>query len=208
MRGVVRRKAGLRFSFPKPVGLLEYLVGMVGSKDCTILDFYAGSGTTAEAIMRRNKADNGSRRFIMVSSTERTESDPDKNLCRDVCAPRIRLIPGADFAYLRTHLIPFEDLSYDLEPSHIWLAVQALHGLTLRPFDAAKSIQIVEDDQGAIAYFRRFSEQVVAALRAVPSSKGLVVYAHAPGTIRAALSDRESIEFRTVPDDLIRRFQS
>jgi adenine-specific DNA-methyltransferase len=51
-----------------------------------VLDFFAGSGTTAQAVLELNKKDNGGRRFILVSSTEATEDEPGKNICRDVCA--------------------------------------------------------------------------------------------------------------------------
>ncbi len=45
------KKMGLRFSFPKPVGLIDYLISMVSDKSAIVLDSFAGSGTTAHAVL-------------------------------------------------------------------------------------------------------------------------------------------------------------
>ncbi|MGD0462793.1 MAG: site-specific DNA-methyltransferase [Tepidisphaeraceae bacterium] len=73
---------GKAFSFPKPRKLLETLIALVTAKDSLILDSFAGSGTTAHAVLAQNKADGGSRRFICI--------EMDEGICRDVTAPRIR----------------------------------------------------------------------------------------------------------------------
>ena len=58
-------------SFPKPVGLLKFLTGLncYNSEDI-ILDFFAGSATTAHAVMQLNAEDGGKRKFIMVQLPE------------------------------------------------------------------------------------------------------------------------------------------
>ena len=58
------------FSYPKPVGLLLYLLNIVTEEDDIILDFFAGSGTTAHAVMQMNKEDGGHRKFICVQLPE------------------------------------------------------------------------------------------------------------------------------------------
>ncbi|PKV64482.1 adenine-specific DNA-methyltransferase [Polaribacter sp. Hel1_33_96] len=54
------------FDFPKPKNLIEFLVEASVSKDAIVLDSFAGSGTTAHAILNLNKQDNGNRKFILV----------------------------------------------------------------------------------------------------------------------------------------------
>ncbi len=54
------------FSFPKPVNLLMHLIDSCLGEDDACLDFFAGSGTTGEAVMRLNAEDGGSRKFILV----------------------------------------------------------------------------------------------------------------------------------------------
>ncbi len=66
------------FSNPKPIGLILYLLGFVRNENSDIiLDFFAGSGTTADAIMQLNAEDGGNRKFILVQWAE--EIDKKKN---------------------------------------------------------------------------------------------------------------------------------
>lgn len=68
---------GLKFSYPKPVFLVQYLVSIFTS-DCSehiILDFFSGSGTTGDAVLRQNSIDGGSRRFMLVQIPEELPSD-------------------------------------------------------------------------------------------------------------------------------------
>lgn len=58
------------FDFPKPTKLIQKLVEQVSSSDAVVLDFFAGSGSTAEAVMKLNSVDGGKRRFILVQLPE------------------------------------------------------------------------------------------------------------------------------------------
>ncbi|WP_367110833.1 site-specific DNA-methyltransferase [uncultured Psychrobacter sp.] len=62
----------LVFENPKPIEMIKSLLSMVGTQEGTILDFFAGSGTTADAVMRLNAEDNGERNFICVQLDELT----------------------------------------------------------------------------------------------------------------------------------------
>ena len=55
-----------RFNFPKPVSFIKKIIAGSAGPDDIILDFFAGSGTTAEAVLRLNQEDGGQRRFILV----------------------------------------------------------------------------------------------------------------------------------------------
>ncbi|HHU46455.1 MAG TPA: site-specific DNA-methyltransferase [Bacteroidales bacterium] len=59
------------FDFPKPVSLIKTLinVGIIDDNDI-VLDFFAGSGTTAHAVMQLNKEDDGNRKYILVQMPE------------------------------------------------------------------------------------------------------------------------------------------
>lgn len=58
------------FDYPKPVSLIEYLIDFTDDKDATILDFFAGSGTTGHAVMELNQEDGGNRNFILCTNNE------------------------------------------------------------------------------------------------------------------------------------------
>lgn len=64
---------GLMFSYPKPTDLLSYLIGVGSEPGDVVLDFFAGSASTAHAAMLLNAKDSGKRRFIMVQLPQPTE---------------------------------------------------------------------------------------------------------------------------------------
>ena len=65
------------FNFPKaPEAVKDSLIAANLKKDGIVLDFFAGSGTTAQATLELNKKDNGNRRFILCTNNE-------KNICDD-----------------------------------------------------------------------------------------------------------------------------
>ena len=70
------KKLGVFYDYPKPLSLIEYLVQVGCEADGIIMDFFAGSSTTAEAVMRRNSQDGEKRRFILVQLPETL--DPSK----------------------------------------------------------------------------------------------------------------------------------
>jgi adenine-specific DNA-methyltransferase len=64
------------FDFPKPVDLIAFLVEQATSED-VVLDFFAGSGTTAHAVMAQNAKDGGNRKFILVQLPELVDSESE-----------------------------------------------------------------------------------------------------------------------------------
>lgn len=62
------------FETVKPHQLIEYLIARVCGKDALVLDSFAGSGTTAHAVLKMNAEDGGSRRFILVEMMDYAES--------------------------------------------------------------------------------------------------------------------------------------
>lgn len=66
------KKLGLYglFDTPKPVELIKYLIRISSHKDSTILDFYAGSGTTAQAVYEVNMEDNTNHNYILIQNDE------------------------------------------------------------------------------------------------------------------------------------------
>lgn len=62
------------FDTPKPRRLIEFVLKIAGDKDALILDSFAGSGTTAHAVLNMNRADGGNRRFILVEMGDYADS--------------------------------------------------------------------------------------------------------------------------------------
>ncbi len=78
------------FPYPKPVGLIKMILQISGNENLTILDSFAGSGTTMHALMELNKEDGGNRKCIMVQMPENSEAEPDKNICKDITRERVK----------------------------------------------------------------------------------------------------------------------
>lgn len=58
------------FDTPKPVELIQRILELVDNKDALVLDSFAGSGTTAHAVLAQNRKDGGGRRFVLVETEE------------------------------------------------------------------------------------------------------------------------------------------
>ncbi|HCV41852.1 MAG TPA: hypothetical protein DGH68_00085, partial [Bacteroidetes bacterium] len=78
------------FKNPKSSIILKRLFEFVTSEGDFILDSFAGSGTTGQAVMDLNKADGGYRNFILVQMTEATATEPSKNVCKDITRERLK----------------------------------------------------------------------------------------------------------------------
>ena len=79
------------FDTPKPTRLIERILQIASSKNSTVLDFFAGSGTTAQAVIAFNKRDGGERSFILCTNNQ-------NNICENVTYPRVyKVINGYSF---------------------------------------------------------------------------------------------------------------
>lgn len=87
------KSLGINISNPKPVSLVRYLVNMGTheNQSATILDFFAGSGTTGHAVLDLNRQDEGNRTFILVQMNEKTDTTPN-GIAYDVTTKRLKRI--------------------------------------------------------------------------------------------------------------------
>ena len=70
------------FDHPKPIDLIKYLVNLHPAKDALVLDFFAGSASTAHAIMDLNQADQGTRKYVLIQLPELVENSAFKNIAQ------------------------------------------------------------------------------------------------------------------------------
>jgi adenine-specific DNA-methyltransferase len=81
----ILEKGGM-FQFPKsPHAVADCIKVCSARKDAVVLDFFAGSGTTAQAVLELNKQDGGTRQFILCTNNE-------NNIATEVCYPRIKSV--------------------------------------------------------------------------------------------------------------------
>ncbi|MBL8090666.1 MAG: site-specific DNA-methyltransferase [Anaerolineales bacterium] len=102
------------FDNPKPLELIKRACNFA-NKDAVIVDFFAGSGTTAHAVFEMNNEDGGTRQVISATNNE-------NNICTEVCYPRLKKVIkgyaskskkkfkglGGNLKYYRTSFVPAE----------------------------------------------------------------------------------------------------
>ena len=87
---VASYKIDAKFDYPKPYNLIYDLMESYINNDCIILDFFSGSSSTADAVMRLNLSDKGSRKFIMVQLQEEVEGNEEYKTICEIAKERIR----------------------------------------------------------------------------------------------------------------------
>lgn len=150
------KNLGLNFTYAKPVDLIKYLITIANQRDdILILDCFAGSGTTGQAVLELNAEDKGDRHFILCTNNE-------NNICEEVTYPRLKIIsegyrdrkkkvkPALEFnlKYYKTDFIPKvsdkEDYSVTDELlKHIKEMIQLENGINV---DGENYLIILTDD--------------------------------------------------------------
>ncbi len=78
------------FTNPKPLGLIQYFLRTIDNDSIKVLDFFAGSGTTGQAVMQLNADDGGKRKFILCQVDEHIKEDkPAYKFCLDSKLPPV-----------------------------------------------------------------------------------------------------------------------
>ena len=139
------------FSTPKPVKLITRILQISTDKESIILDFFAGSGTTAQAVLEINQQDGGQRKFILCTNNE-------NNICTDVTYPRIQtVITGkrqdgsqysdgipANLKYYRTDFVARdEEYLSDALLEHITEMIQLEHAVKI---DNKRYVMILDEE--------------------------------------------------------------
>jgi adenine-specific DNA-methyltransferase len=211
------------FDTPKPLRLMRRVLDIgAPEKDALVLDFFAGSGTLGHAVLEMNKADGGNRRFVLVSNRESTDEAPDKNLCRDICAGRLRravegykgkdggaVAPlGGSFAYARAVRVPMHRLEHQLTNDLVWSHALLMAGHPLVPYEGpvAKSVR----DEQMLLYCANTKPATMKKLgEALQEHRGpAAVFTWAPAVITALAEELDRpLTVVAVPEDLRRTFR-
>ncbi len=140
------------FTHPKPSKLIQNIIKISCEKDGIILDFFAGSGTTAQAVLELNKQDGGNRKFVLCTNNE-------NNICRDVTYQRIKtVITGkrkdgteysegipANLKYYRTDFVSKEEeFLADALLEHTAEMIQLEHGIKI---DNRQYVMLMSDEE-------------------------------------------------------------
>lgn len=140
------------FSNPKPVDLIKFLIKFCAKDDAIILDFFAGSGTTGQAVLDLNSEDGGNRKFILCTNNE-------NNICEEVTYQRLKTVitgkreDGSEYSqgqkvnlkYYKTDFVDKESEEiYEDLLEHIKEMIQLQYGVKV---DNQKYIMIMDDEE-------------------------------------------------------------
>ena len=201
------------FDTPKPPRLIERILTIAGDKDSIILDSFAGSGTTAHAVLNMNKADGGNRKFILIEMMDYADS---------ITAERVKRVihgygegkkavegTGGDFSYyeLGDKLLEGEYLNESVPVEKIRTYVYFTETKQKTTSNPEEPYQLgVHLDTAYYFYYERDSVTTLdrAFLHTVKTkANAYVIYAD-----RCILSDEElekyHITFKKIPSDITR----
>ena len=193
------------FTYPKPVELIKWLVYLHPSNNATILDFFAGSGTTAQAVEELNADDGGNRHWIICTNNE-------NDICRSITKPRIdTVITGvrtdgtqysggidSSYTYLQYKTLPRtsnieRNRRAFLVPKIVDALIMMRHGIRkLKSDEVHKAFVYIGDDITIAALFGDPSVDDVTVV--LPENGTTTRIAYVPDGCSALLSD--------APDDV------
>ena len=142
------KKMGIAFDFPKATELIEYLISMFPNNEAvTVLDFFAGSGTTGHAVIKLNKKDNGSRKFILCTNNE-------GGIAENVTYKRISSVLDETPANLRYFKTSFVDKAENTDQTRVALVARATDMIKVREntFETVLEEDLIKAYEGADTY--------------------------------------------------------
>jgi adenine-specific DNA-methyltransferase len=196
------------FDTPKPVRLIERILRIATKSDSIVLDSFAGSGTTAHAVMKLNAEDGGQRRFVLVEMEDYAETLTAERIRRASLGygEGAKAVPalGSGFSYYELGPRLFDESGFSGEAprsarrSFVWYAET---GSALAADAAAAEGAFLGERGGAACYL--FEEPFGAAeLRALKAgAEAHVVYAPSCHLGPGFLASR-GIVFKKLPRDL------
>lgn len=141
------------FSFPKPTGLIKHILNIINDTECTILDFFAGSGTTGHAVMQLNAEDGGNRKYILCQIDEPIDNKkPAYQFCIDNNLPPV--ISSITIERLKR---AGEKITKDIETENSKTGLfeedkKQVPDIGFKVFDSVEAPKLKVDDKGQISF--------------------------------------------------------
>ena len=217
------------FNNPKPIDLIMDLLKIGGSKEITILDFFAGSGTTMHSTMQLNAEDGGHRQCILININE-------NNICRDVTYERNKRVIegyvtpkgldvkglGNSLKYYRTTFVGANDCSQATDNDRTVLAQKAgcllaLAENTLYEQNTTDNYQIFKDkdrDVWTAVYFKedyrpKYFNEFVDAVKALKGTKNVYIFSWGDvGSFDAYFDDDSNVQIKGIPQPILDIYKS
>lgn len=204
------------FDTPKPRRLLEYVLTIAGNQDTLILDSFAGSGTTAHAVLNMNKADGGNRKFILVEMMDYADSITSERVKRviDGYGEGKKAVEGTggNFSYYELGpvlLLPDGNLNEEVGPKKIWEYVYYMETKEHRPAEQPTDEPYFMGLCRNTAYYFYYERERVTTLdhaflaTVQTKAEGYTIYADLCAIPQETLR-KHNITFKKIPRDIAR----
>lgn len=204
------------FDTPKPVRLIERILQIASDPDSIILDSFAGSGTTAHAVLNMNKADGGNRKFILVEMMDYADS---------ITAERVKRVidgygegkkavegTGGNFSYYELGpvlLLPNGNLNEEVGPQKIREYVYYMETKELLPAEQPTDEPYFMGLCRNTAYYFYYERESVTTLdhaflaTVQTKAEGYTIYADLCAIPQETLR-KHNITFKKIPRDIAR----
>ena len=202
------------FDYPKPPRMIERIIQIATDNNSIVLDSFAGSGTTAHAVLNLNKADGGNRKFILVEMMDYADS---------ITAERVKRVidgygegkkrvdgTGGDFSFYEVGEAIFSDgvLNEDIEEekirAYIWYTETRTH--YQKPTEGSHAFLGCADGTAVYFHYRKGETTTLDAafLKGVKEkAERYVIYADVC-VLSPKMMEKWNIEFRKIPRDIKR----
>ena len=214
------------FDTPKPTRLIERILQIAADKDSIVLDSFAGSGTTAHAVINANAKDGGSRRFVLIEMCDYADGVTAERVKRVVGGPRsvaadavgtdaTERVPPEGFSFyelgpqLMIDGVLNEDVPTEKIREYVWYTETCGGaGRAALPSDAANDKYLLGEAFGVAYYFCYEKEKSMTLNRALlkkikTKAESYVVYADAC-TLSPEELEKMHITFKKIPRDVTR----
>jgi len=213
----------LIFDYPKPVSLIKYLISSIvkNKKEAKIIDFFAGSGTTGQAVMELNDEDKGGRQFILITDNNEVTNGQRHKIMTDICYPRIKKVIngynskkglGNSVRYFKTAFVGKNNIlkaddADKIELAHNAGGMLAIAENTFDQFEKTDFWQIFENEKQFTAiYFREeFTKFDDFVERVEKLKKPVVVYIFSweKELEFTDFDDNKNIKVKTIPQPIL-----
>lgn len=202
-----------KFDFPKPSELIKFICQVSTDKNSIILDSFAGSGTTAHAVLNLNKQDGGKRKFILVEM---------EDYANTITAERVKRVingygegskaiegTGGDFTYYELGESLFldngflnEEVSLDKILEYVW------YSEAKTPFTKSKEDYLLgaKNDTAYYFYYQKDSLTTLdeSFLRSIKTKASQYIIYADNCLLDQSIMDKYNIVFKKIPRDITR----